>query len=208
MKTELTYSQRTITLHHGQDHIGRHISKQKQFYEHHILGYITRHCPLGGTWVDVGACIGTHTVFFAMFCADKVVAFEPAPANYTLLEKNITANGLTDKVVAVNVGISRDGRKVAILFNPDNYGNTSLVDDADGYETITPADAIDEPIAFLKIDCEEMSGEVLRAFLPVIRRDRPYILIEHHLPPPELMSIGYTVMEDFRQGTLTYLLRP
>lgn len=207
MKTEFSYFNRKITLHHGQDHIGQHISGRKEFYEQHILSYITRHCPLGGTWVDVGACIGTHTVFFVMFCADKVIAFEPAPANYALLEKNITANGLTGKVVAVNAGISRDGRKMAIRFNPDNYGNTNLAGAGD-IETIAPADAIDEPIAFLKIDCEEMSGEVLQAFLPIIRQDRPYILIEHPFPPPELISISYSVIEDFRAGTLTYLLCP
>lgn len=198
-----------ITLHHFKDdHIGRHISTKLEFYEFPILQYIAQHVPTGGTWVDAGACIGTHTVFFGLFCADKVIAIEPSRRNFDLLCRNIEANGMGGEVVAVNSAITLDGRPMVTVERPDNCGNTNMVDDPAGQETVTPADVIDEKIHFLKIDCEDMSHEVLVAFLPIINQDRPYILIEANAIPPSLTGVGYTEMMNFRSGSRTYLLRP
>src|SRR5690606_21717953 len=51
-------------------------------------------------YVDVGANIGNHTLFFAKVMGQRVYSFEPFPENLRLLKKNIALNGL-EKLVRV-----------------------------------------------------------------------------------------------------------
>lgn len=81
--------------------------------------------------LDVGAHIGYHTLTMARLVGDagKVVAFEPDPTNFALLEKNIAANKYSN-VKAIKKGVAEStensDRNFYFPFN-DNSG--SLVED-------------------------------------------------------------------------------
>lgn len=64
----------------------------------------------GDTMVDVGANVGMYTIWAAATRGTKVFAFEPEAQNYALLNRNIMANKVQDRVKAYCMGLSdRDG---------------------------------------------------------------------------------------------------
>jgi hypothetical protein len=70
------------------------------YYEAPLLDYIRKHYH-GGTFIDGGACIGNHTLWFARYCADQVLAVEPVARNMAHLWRNVELSGLTEKVTPV-----------------------------------------------------------------------------------------------------------
>lgn len=63
----------------------------------------------GNIFVDVGANIGTHTVY-AMNTGkfERVIAIEPHAGNFSLLQKNVRDNGLEGKVGFYNCAMGRE----------------------------------------------------------------------------------------------------
>jgi len=55
--------------------------------------------------VDVGANVGMYTIWAAATRKARVFAFEPEAQNYALLNRNIMANGLQDRVKAYCIGL-------------------------------------------------------------------------------------------------------
>jgi FkbM family methyltransferase len=68
--------------------------------------------------VDVGANVGMYTVWAAATRKVKVFAFEPEAQNYALLNRNIIANGLQDRVRAYCMGLS-DSQGLTELYMAD-----------------------------------------------------------------------------------------
>lgn len=64
----------------------------------------------GDTLWDVGANIGIYSIYAAVARACRVVAFEPSPVNFALLERNIVLNGLSEKIVAFPVALCESQR--------------------------------------------------------------------------------------------------
>lgn len=60
----------------------------------------------GETLLDCGANVGMYTIWAAATRGVRVIALEPESQNYALLNKNIMANGLTEKVRAYCMGLS------------------------------------------------------------------------------------------------------
>jgi len=56
--------------------------------------------------VDIGANVGMYTIWAAKARGVRVFAFEPEAQNYALLNRNIHANGLEDRVQAFCVALS------------------------------------------------------------------------------------------------------
>lgn len=64
--------------------------------------------------VDVGANVGMYSIWAAKTRGTRVFAFEPESQNFALLNKNIVANELGDKVTAYCLALS-DGTGFALL---------------------------------------------------------------------------------------------
>lgn len=57
--------------------------------------------------VEVGANIGTHTVeLLRRYGARSVTAIEPDPDNFALLQQNVLANGVIDRVIMLQLALS------------------------------------------------------------------------------------------------------
>lgn len=64
------------------------------------------------TVVDIGANIGYYALQPPSLRGDvHVVAFEPGPENFDLLQKNIEVNGYGDQITAINCGIGDEERE-------------------------------------------------------------------------------------------------
>lgn len=64
---------------------------------------------------DVGANVGTYSVYAAVAAGCRVLAFEPESLNYAELNKNVFINGVGDRVTAFCCGVS-DRHALTTLF--------------------------------------------------------------------------------------------
>ena len=94
------------------DVITREIREQSLFFEIDLLEHIYLSVPRSGVFLDVGANIGNHSVYFAKFCADHVLAVEPHPKLLPILRRNLEANAsgrydLVPFAVAASSGVGQ-----------------------------------------------------------------------------------------------------
>ena len=64
----------------------------------------------GSVLVDIGANVGMYSVFAAVTRKVRVFSFEPEAQNYALLNANIEANALSDRVLAFPLALSDEMR--------------------------------------------------------------------------------------------------
>ena len=84
-------------------------------WEDHIRFAIRALLPAGGTFIDVGANIGVHTLYASTVIGPngKILAFEPSPATREICRENLEINGLLDQVVLSDFALSeKDGELV------------------------------------------------------------------------------------------------
>jgi FkbM family methyltransferase len=142
-------------------------------YEEGTLRLITRLLGHGGIFIDVGANIGLMTLHAASILqrSGRVVAFEPVPNVYQLLQQNVDINNFSN-VKAENSAVGATNGTMDIYQNLDvNRGSATLSRSNDAVPPITvPVVALDDyvrrntirDIACMKIDVEGWELEVLR----------------------------------------------
>ena len=147
------------------------------------------------TFVDVGANCGLYSTLGALWNPNlKVVAFEPVPAIFDGLRKNVLLNKLEDRVCCENLALSGKSGK-ATLFLPRGEGldiesTGTLASESwqarkgsprlevetvrfDEYEARHPTQ-----VDLIKIDVEDFEADVLAGMQRVIERDWPFIVCE------------------------------
>ena len=146
------------------DTISRHHYRGR-FYEQEGLDLISRHFR-GGTFVDIGAHIGNHAIYVAIFLAPKaVIVFEPNPAAIAQFKVNALLNKCTT-IDTRFLGLALGNSERRLNFrtpNPNNLGHTLLVDASDGEIRTVVANSIlqSTPVDFIKLDVEGMEFEIL-----------------------------------------------
>jgi FkbM family methyltransferase len=119
--------------------------------------------------VDCGSNIGLSVLFFKRLHPHaRILAFEPDPRTFEILERNVEANRLDD-VRLVNKALSEVDGMVDFYTDPDRPGSPlmSLVPDRSPVEPIKiPSVRLStylvEPVDFLKIDVEGVELGVVR----------------------------------------------
>lgn len=158
----------------------------------------------GDVVVDVGANIGTHTVFFSkkVGSGGLVYAFEPQRITYEFLCANLALNGLLN-VVPVQKGVSDLSGEITIpVLNPSvaqNFAALKIEGHAAGdLVHVQPLDALElKRCSLIKIDVEGMELKVLRGAEKTIRNCRPLLFVENNSREgsPELiqdlLDLGY-----------------
>ncbi|GAB2896592.1 FkbM family methyltransferase [Streptomyces mayteni] len=87
----------------------------------------------GKTFLDLGANIGSATLLALLrFDAKTALAVEPDPENFVLLQNNLLANGLEDRVTAVRRALSDQPGEVLLALSEKNRGNHLLTRDPHG----------------------------------------------------------------------------
>lgn len=123
-----------------------------------------------GNALDVGGYLGSVGIALAMDNPGlRVTIVEPVPPNADLIERNIAANGLGDRITLIRGAVGKGGEPVDVWYGYRGtevaehhafVGNSSLAYDHGGaldheertYTGLGLADFL--PVDFLKIDCE------------------------------------------------------
>ena len=105
----------------------------------------------GGVFVEIGANIGTQTVYASLAHKfDRMVAFEPDPANLVLLRANVRLNALQDLVSIQPVALSDKQAKLCLMTNFFNSGASTV---EPGFHDAVPKEFTSS------IDVEAKSGD-------------------------------------------------
>jgi predicted RNA methylase len=112
METETnTLKDGTIITGFKNDLITNGLRIRKDYYENIMLEFIRKNIPKG-VMVDVGANIGNHTIYLAKYCATNVIAYEPFPDTFKLLEQNINQNNQENNIEALRCGLSDSAKEL------------------------------------------------------------------------------------------------
>ena len=200
--------------------IGQRIAASGQPYEPALLEHIYQ-SRFTGTAIDVGACIGNHTLWFALVCKLPVVAFEPIDIEE--LEHNLALNSGNPAIRDVRVepvalgaeaGWARDsGKRVltAVTTRAEREDATAAEGQllvGEGPVTVELLDSYDlHDVALIKIDVEGMEPDVLLGGAETINREQPVIFAEakdgdaHRKLEDVLAPWGYEQTARFKRGT-------
>ena len=159
--------------------------KDGNLCEHHMLDWIHRNIPKGGTWIDAGANVGNHTLPFALW-ADKVLAFEPMPVNFDLLKQNVEKFYHRDRVECLRVGVGLDYASASAKMGGTGQNcqwELTVCDPKDMPASIqvVPIDDVvrdNEEIRLIKLDVEGMELAAIHGALKTIERCRPEMFVE------------------------------
>lgn len=208
-EVELHGPRRTVVMRgaHENDHIFATMVASGQFYEQGLLDYLTSLIAPGGLVVDVGANIGTHTVWFASQHSCDVRAFEAVPETAQVLCANVQLNGLDGEVRIEPYAVGRGPGRVSVAhWDPENSGATRLQQEASrdnrsSFAMVRLDDLEWEArVVLVKIDVEGMELDVLAGAEELVRRDRPVVVAEAQDASAEtalrswFQERGYTVL--------------
>ena len=140
----------------------------------------------GQVVVEVGANIGTHTVYLAKRVGPtgRVIAYEPQRLVSQVLAANCALNELSNCVIrnAAAGGVAGFLHVPPIDFQKmQNLGGLALSTESDGEKVAVECiDSLDLPaLHFLKVDVEGMEADVLRGAEQTIKRCRPILYMEN-----------------------------
>ncbi len=160
----------------------------------------------GDLFLDVGANVGTYSVFCAALGA-QVIAFEPAPDTAALLRENVALNGMSIEVIEAAVGAE--------------HGKAGFTSGQDAVNQIDPAGTVkvnivtldsvigDRRVAGLKIDVEGFELDVLKGLAWALEERRVDLMqlewngcADRAALAAALSDYGYRLWEANRDGCL------
>jgi len=128
-----------------------------------------RALPAGGLFLDVGANVGTYTIWAAELGAE-VIALEPAPDTFRLLQENIALNGYLVTAVRAAAGDHCGTARFTAGLDAAN----SLAPDGTAVTDLVTVDSLigDRRVAGMKIDVEGFEIDVLRGAAAALAQQR------------------------------------
>lgn len=180
-----------------------------QFYEPEELDIIRQYCRFGSVFVDIGANVGNHSLFAALFLRTaKVIPFEINPAAIGIYEKNIKINELEGVVDTQHLGIGlagQDADNVALDVPAGNLGGARVSEKSGAFKLRRGDDLLaGQQVDFIKIDVEGLEISVLSGLQDTIRRCQPRIFVEVHQANLDrfhawLEDSGYLIADRFQR---------
>jgi len=152
-------------------------------YEQDVLDEIAKISKPNWHYIDIGAHVGTHTLFFSkVLQADTVYIIEP----YVPIAKTLIVNTAINYCHNVNydyvkyvLGDKECKATITHMFE-NNLGATRFGEVLDGQFDMVPGDKFfaDKQINFIKIDVETNEINVLNGLQKTIDKNRPLMCIE------------------------------
>jgi FkbM family methyltransferase len=140
--------------------------------------------PKGGTVIDVGACLGDHTVTYAEMVGarGRVIAFEPNPLAMECLRHNLAAYANVELEPLALADAEKTGRIQIDAIQTDNLGASQFIEQKRGAIQAVALDSLERlrltRLDFMKIDAEGCEPSILKGAAKTIARHHPGILIE------------------------------
>lgn len=155
--------------------------KGEWFYEQKMLDWICKHYDKGGVYVDVGAWVGTHSIYFAeVMEADVVYAFEPVEEHIKNFKKNVELNNVNN-IKLFEFGLSDENRQLRYTKNRQAINPCAVYLEEKGKHSceVKTLDSLNlKNIKILKADIEHMELKMLKGGEKTIRRDMPHLFLE------------------------------
>lgn len=145
-----------------------------------FIATFSKHIPIGGTVIDVGACIGDHTATYSNLVGPvgRVLALECGGDSFACLAHNMERH---PNVVPMKVAAGRFPGRGHFVRNP-NIGASHLEANHVGSVQITSLDAICDSMNlwpnFIKIDAEGWELAILQGASKILRDFKPAIALE------------------------------
>lgn len=164
------------------DYLGR----MGEEFEPETTSLLTVLCDADATAVDIGANIGLTALALSDIChAGKVIAIEPVPRTFELLNKNLKETG-TQNVSTFNVAVGAGEGSVSMYVDERNLATSFVVDIDSGSSQEIPLTALDSLVSrlgldqlnFIKIDVEGCELEVLKGAKETLNRFKPIVMLE------------------------------
>jgi FkbM family methyltransferase len=184
-----------------EDHIYRFIETSRGFYEVGLLEYMRfvsrldrRADPL---FIDVGANIGNHSVYFGAVLGGHTLSIEPNPRVLPILRRNLEKNVRDPAVYDCALGaVEGTGRVVLPGSGSANVGMARVEVSSSPGDTggvaITTLDSVlagcrrsrgwHGPVLLVKIDVEGAELDVLRGAPELLRSEKPHVFVEAATP--------------------------
>lgn len=150
-------------------------------YEKHIRMFIQNHLNKGDTFLDIGACIGDHSIAasIAVGQTGSVHAFEPDPRSNFVLRENAGITGSNIKVYGSAIGNENgeaklhlaDSMGTSFVSNRGYTIHTERLDDWAVKHGVTPN--------MIKVDTEGFEGQVLEGGRETFSKAQ-WVIIEPH----------------------------
>jgi FkbM family methyltransferase len=160
----------------------------------------------GNTVLDIGAHVGYYTLMFARLVGPggRVYAFEPEPANFAVLTKNVETNGYRN-VRLIHQAVSNRNTKTRLFLADYDLGDHRIYDSGDNRESIEiDLVRLDDffgergsRIDFLKMDVQGSEAGVLLG-MPRLLEQNPQIKIVTEFWPFGLTNFGTDPAEFLR----------
>lgn len=194
-------------------------------YEPQETEFIKSRLREGMTFVDIGANIGWFTILAAKAVgpAGKVISFEPEPANFRLLRRNISANALHN-VLANNLAVVEQPKTLKLYLSSYNFGDHRIFDSDDdsvqnagrrehvltvgGVSLDDYLDGKRERIDVIKMDVQGAEYSVLQGMKQTLTANHRIVLLTEFWPAgmrmnntrpeaylEELRTLGFTIYE-------------
>ncbi len=198
-------------------------------YERSEIEFFLKHCRGNVTFVDVGANVGLYTALAMHTLSEhgRVVAIEPRPKTFPLLERNIAANrrAAGPRVDAFCLAAAAEAGRRTLFQNPDNKADNRVYESHDFAWEVTevPARPLDDlltdegiqAIHVLKMDVQGFEQMVVRGMQRTLRRSSRIVLLSEFWPKglreaggdahaylKELTDLGFQLHELGRGGTI------
>jgi len=148
---------------------------------------VKKEIKAGDVVLDIGANIGYYTLIFAKLVGEsgKVFAFEPDPVNFSLLKKNIEANGYKN-VVLIQKAVSNKNEKLKLYLCEENRGDHRIYDSHDNRQSVeVEAIRLEDyfkdyggKIDFIKMDIQGAEGGATQGMFSLLQKNQVKIITE------------------------------
>lgn len=189
------------------DSLGHVILKHGE-YERGWTEWLRTAIRPGSRAVDIGANIGYYTVLLGQLVGPggRVLAFEPEPNNFALLERNLRDNGL-DNVETFQAALTEAPGRVSLHINERHHGVHSLGADNCSYrrgrvrvevealrlDDVLEARGLSGSVSFVKLDAQGAEELILRGSRRLLQQESLTLLLE--IWPRGLEGCGTTLEE-------------
>jgi FkbM family methyltransferase len=161
-----------------------------RYYEKFVPLLIRRLLEPSDTFIDVGANRGIHTMFAARYLeSGRVIAFEPNPETFRVLQSHITINDLRNCEIH-NIGLSDEASILELrLFADDHPTGCSFLSRGRGEVKESfpvPIKRLDDVLGgdaprgkmLIKVDAEGLDHKVIRGMGRLLESDQLVIATE------------------------------
>jgi FkbM family methyltransferase len=170
----------------------------RRFVPHHsepaLFQYLRSAIQPGETVLDIGAFLGTYAVMAARWTGPlgRVLAFEPSPATFQILQRHLVMNKLCAPRVEARCAAvgARVGRHCLKQYEFEPYRNQIVADDLDDSAVMVEIVTVDSVCVqwkrvpnWIRLDVQGLEFEVLEGAREVIREGRGRLKIVAEMHP-------------------------